>query len=157
MKGQTVKLHSRIRSLFLPWIENRLSADERQLVSKHLEECASCNDYYGKLSAAVLPSKEVLHHGLAADPFLPTRIKALVDSSAEQSQGAMAGVVRWTLRSVMFAAAIVCGVYLGEKLSYRTSAVVEQNVITGYLESLETGGIADRLQLMAQSTTEVSK
>ena len=152
-----MKFHSHIRSLYLPWVENRLSDADRNLVTKHLEECASCNDYYGKLSAALLPSNEDSRVPLMADPFLSTRIRALVDSKTERPQGAKAVVGRWTLTTAIFAAAICCGVYIGEKLSYRTTAVVDQNVIPGYLESLETGGIADRLQSIAQSNVEVSK
>ncbi|MCX6134326.1 MAG: zf-HC2 domain-containing protein [Ignavibacteriales bacterium] len=152
-----MKQHSHIRSLLLPWIELRLNARDQQLVESHLKECPSCRAYFERLSAALLPAQEVPRNTLAADPFLPTRIRAMVDSSKQPSREVKAVVVRWTLMSAMFVAAVLCGAYLGEALSYRTSTVTEQNVITEYSESLEVGGIADRLQSIAQSSTEAAK
>ncbi|MBF8296356.1 MAG: hypothetical protein HW389_2901 [Bacteroidetes bacterium] len=54
----------------------------------------------------------------------------------------------------MFLIAVVFGIYLGEELSYRPSTVTEQNLIAEYSESFEMGGIADRLQSVAQITVE---
>jgi len=105
---------------------------------------------------ALLPSQEGLKDELVSDPFLPTRIKALVESSTKQ-RGLRETVVRWTMMSAMFVVAVVCGIFLGEKLATRTSTVTDQSVITEYSDSLKVVDIADRLQSIAQSTTEVPK
>lgn len=54
----------------------------------------------------------------------------------------------------MFLIAVVFGIYLGERLSYQSSTVTEQNLIAEYSESFEVGGIADRLQSVAQIAVE---
>lgn len=152
-----MKQHSHIRSLLLPWIELRLNDRDRQLVGEHLKECQSCRKYFETLSSALLPAPEAMRNTLAADPYLPTRIRALVDSSAQPTPGPKVLIARWVLMSAAFAAAVFCGAFLGERLSYTTTTVTEQNVIAEYSESLVVGGIADRLQSVAPSSAEVSK
>ena len=149
--------HSHIRSLLLAWLELSLDAQQQQLVEEHLKGCESCRKYFNAMSEALLPSQESAPNALRADPFLPTRIRAVAETSSRQQRGMKEVVARWVLRSVMFVMAVVFGIYMGEQLSYRTSSVTDQNIITEYSESLEVGGIADRLQSIAQANTEVSK
>lgn len=149
--------HSHIQSLFLPWLELTLDAQQQQLVEEHLKECALCRNYFDAMSVILLPSQDSSRDTLVADPYLPTRIRAMAESSSRQPGGVKGAVARWALRSVMFVMAVLFGIYLGEQLSYRTSVVTDQNIITEYSESFEVGGIADRLQTIAQANTEVSK
>ena len=149
--------HSHIRSLLLAWLELSLDAQQQQLVEEHLKGCESCRKYFDAMSAVLLPPQESSPNALVADPYLPTRIRAMAESSGRQLNGVKGVVARWVLRTVMFAMAVVFGIYMGEQLSYRTSVLTDQNIITEYSESLEVGGIADRLQTIAQANTEVSK
>lgn len=109
------------------------------------------------MSVILLPSQDSTQKTLVADPYLSTRIRAMAESPDRQPNGVKGVVARWALRTVMFVMAVVFGVYIGEQLSSRTSAVTDQNIITEYSESLEVGGIADRLQTIAQANTEVSQ
>lgn len=152
-----MKHHSHIRSLLLPWLELTLDAQRQQLVEEHLKGCETCRKYFDAMSATLLPSQDSSPTALGADPYLPTRIRAMAESSGRQPNGVKGLVARWVLRTVMFVMAVVFGIYMGEQLSYRTSAITDQNIITEYSESLEVGGIADRLQTIAQANTEVSK
>jgi predicted anti-sigma-YlaC factor YlaD len=152
-----VKHHSHIRSLLLPWLELTLDAQQQQLVEEHLKGCETCREYFNEMSVILLPSQDSSPTVLSADPYVPTRIRAMAESAGPQSNGVKGFVARWVLRTVMFAMAVVFGIYMGERLSYRTSVVTDQNIITEYSESLEVGGIADRLQTIAQANTEAAK
>lgn len=156
-RSDQVKRHSHIQFLLLPWLESALDARQRQLVEEHLKECALCRKYFDAMSASLLPTQNSSPLTLVADPYLPTRIRAMAEPSSRQPHGAKDGATRWVLTSAMFVMAIVFGIYIGEQLSYRSSAITDQNIITEYSESLEVGGIADRLQTIAMTSTEVSK
>ena len=152
-RSEQVKRHSHIRSLLLPWIELTLKEDQQQLVEEHLKACSFCRQYFDVMSRALLPSPDHSQETLLPDPYLPTRVKAMArQSGAEARRGKSVGL--WTLRSAMFLIAVVFGIYLGERLSYRPSTVTEQNLIAEYSESFEVGGIADRLQSVAQTSVE---
>jgi len=152
-RSEQVKRHSHIRSLLLPWIELTLNEDQQQLVEEHLKACSFCRQYFDAMSLALLPSPDHLQETLLPDPYLPTRVKAMASQSGAEARRGKS-VVLWTLRFAMFLIAVVFGIYLGERLSYRSSTVTEQNLIAEYSESFEVGGIADRLQSVAQIAVE---
>ena len=152
-RSEQVKRHSHIRSLLLPWIELTLNEDQQQLVEEHLKACSFCRQYFDVMSLALLPSPDHSQDALLPDPYLPTRVKAMASQSGAEARRGKS-VVLWTLRFAMFLIAVVFGIYLGERLSYRSSTVTEQNLIAEYSESFEVGGIADRLQSVAQIAVE---
>ncbi len=152
-----MKRHSHIQSLLLPWLELTLDAQQQEHVREHLKECTLCRKYFDAMSVILIPSQNSSPGSLAADPYLPTRIRAMRESSGRQPRGVRSVIARWALTTAMFVMAVVFGIYMGERLSYKTSTVTDQNIITEYSESLEVGGIAERLQTIAQATTEVSK
>ncbi len=152
-----MKRHSHIKSLLLPWLELTLDAHQQQLVEEHLKECALCRKYFDTMSVTLLPSRDSSPHTVVADPYLPTRIRAMAESSRGEAHRVKGIVARWAFTTVMFVTAVVFGIYMGERLSYRTSVITDQNIITEYSESLEVGGIADRLQTVAQTNTEATK
>jgi predicted anti-sigma-YlaC factor YlaD len=156
-RSTSVKRHPHIQSFFLPWLELTLDVQQQRLVEEHLKECSVCQKHFDAMSVVLLPSKESPPNVLLADPYLPTRIRAMAESAGRQPIGVKGIVGRWALMSVMFVMAVVFGIYIGERLSYRTSTITEQSIITEYSESLEVGGIADRLQTIAQASTEVPK
>jgi predicted anti-sigma-YlaC factor YlaD len=152
-----VKHHNHIRSLFLPWIELSLNEHQQRLVEDHLKGCESCRQYFDSMSLVVLPSGGIAPEELKSDPFLPTRIRALAEATTARGQQKAPAALRWALRTALFAIAMACGIYMGEKLSSHTTTITDQNVITEYSDALQVGGIADRLQTVAQSGTEESK
>lgn len=152
-----MKYHNHIRSLFLPWIELSLDEHQQRLVDEHLKDCDPCRQYFNAMSQILLPSPGTAQDELKSDPFLPTRIRALAETSTAQGHHKAPAAVRWALRTALFAVAMACGIYMGEKLSYRTTTVTDQNVITEYSDALQVGGIADRLQTVSQTSTEDPK
>ena len=153
-RSEQVKRHSHIRSLLLPWIELTLNEHQQQLVEEHLKACSFCRQYFDVMSRALLRSPDRSQDALLPDPYLPTRVKAMASQSGAEARRGKNVVALWTLRSTMFLIAVVFGIYLGESLSYQPSTVTEQNLIAEYSESFLVGGIADRLQSVAQISVE---
>jgi predicted anti-sigma-YlaC factor YlaD len=151
-----VKQHSDIRSLFLSWFEADLSHPLAQELEEHLRECSSCREYFNALSATLLP-KASLQGRLVPDPYMPTRIRARAIASGSASLSGKDIVVRWSLRTVAFAVAIVVGIYMGERLSYQPSVVTDQHIISEYSNYLGGSGIGERWQSVALTSEAVGK
>ena len=107
------------------------------------------------MASAMFP-KASLQSGLKPDPYLPTRIRARAIGPDEPVSGSDI-FVRWSLRTAVFAAAIILGVYMGEKLSYRPSVITDQHIISEYSNYLGGSGIGERWQLVALAGEEVSR
>jgi predicted anti-sigma-YlaC factor YlaD len=151
-----VNQHSDIRLLFLPWAEQQLTQQLAQQVEGHLRECSACRKYYDTMSAALL-SEMTMRSRLVPDLYLPTRIRARAKESRFVSPSGNDTLVRWSLRVVAFAAAVVAGLYMGEKLAYEPSVVTDQHIITEYSNYLGESGIGERWQTVALTSEAVSK
>jgi predicted anti-sigma-YlaC factor YlaD len=149
-----VNQHSDIRSLFLLWTEQKINQQLAREIEEHLKGCGPCKNYFDTMSAALL-HRASLRDGLVPDPYLPARIRERAKTSSSVSSSGREIVVRWSLRTVAFAAAIIVGVYMGEKLSYRSSVVTDQRIISEYSSYLGESGIGERWQAIAL-TTEVA-
>jgi predicted anti-sigma-YlaC factor YlaD len=151
-----LKPHSDICSLFISWFEQTLDTQAGQEVEAHLGECDACKQYFEAMSAALRPV--TMSQGrLEPDPYLPTRISALAKGSAAESPSGMALIVRWSLRTVVFAAALLVGIYMGEQLSVESSSLTEEHIISEYSIYLGEIGIGERWQTVAISNEGVSK
>ena len=148
--------HSDIRSHFLPWAEQKLAPRLVQQVEGHLRECSSCRKYYDTMSASLL-SEATLQSRLVPDPYLPTRIRARAEESLLVSSSGSNTIVRWSLRAVAFGAAVIAGLYMGEKLAYEPSVVTDQHIISEYSNYLGESGIGERWQTVALTSEVLSK
>lgn len=148
--------HSDIRSLFLAWAEEKIDQKLTQEVEDHLKGCSSCRQYFDAMTAALLPGESPKSR-LVADPYMPARIRALANDAASFSPSVKDLIIRWSLRTVVFAAAIVAGIYMGEKLSYERSVVTEQYIISEYSGYLGESGIGERWQSVALTSEVVPK
>jgi len=151
-----VKQHSDIRSLFLPWVEQKLNQELAQEIEEHLRGCDSCRKYFETMTSALLPGA-VTQSGLAPDPYVPTRIRARAKDAASVASSGKAIVLRWSLRTVAFSGAVLLGIYMGEELSYQPSVVTDQHIISEYSNYLGESGIGDRWQTVALTSEVVSK
>ena len=151
-----MKQHSDIRSLFLPCSEQKIGQQLARELEEHLKGCSSCKRYFDTMTAALLPATSP-RSGLVPDPYMPTRIRARVKESTSVPTSGKDRIVRWSLRTVVFAAAIVVGVYMGEKLSYQPSVVTDQNIISEYSNYLGGSGIGERWQSVALTSEVVPK
>ena len=151
-----MKQHSDIRSLFIPWIEQKLNQQLAQQLEGHLGGCSSCREYFDTMSAALLPGASSQEE-LVPDPYTPTRIRARAKESLSVSSSGKDVIVRWSFRTVVFAAAIVVGIFMGEELSSQPSVVTDQHIISEYSNYLGESGIGDRWQTVALTNEGASK
>ena len=126
-------------------------------MEEHLENCRECQQYFEKISRVLLPTLTSSNDILEADPYLVTRVMAIGRNRAMAVPAPTLLVGRWVLRSSLFAAAVLLGIYMGEKLSYQPTAITDQKIIAEYSALLDASGIGDRLQTVAQSSAEASK
>ena len=91
------------------------------------------------------------------DQYMPSRIRAQAKEALSVSLSGRNIVVRWSLRTVVFAAAIIFGVYMGEKLSYQSSVVTDQRIISEYSGYLGESGIGERWQTVTLTNEVVLK
>ena len=122
----------------------------------HLKGCRSCRQYFDTMSDALLPG-ETLQRGLVPDPYMPVRIQALAKELSSTLPSGKDIVVRWSLRAVTFAAAVVLGVYMGDKLANQPLVVTDQYIISEYSSYLGENGIGERWQTVALAGEAVSK
>ena len=151
-----MKQHSEIRSLFLPWFEQKISQQPARELEEHLKGCSACGQYFDTMSAALLPGTSSQGR-LVPDQYMPSRIRAQAKEALFVQLSGADIVVRWSLRTAVFAAAIILGVYMGEKLSYRPSVITDQHIISEYSNYLGGSGIGERWQLVALASEEVSR
>ena len=81
---------------------------------------------------------------IQADPFLPTRIEAIVREGKQQFTTPPGAITSWSLASVLAACAVVIGIYIGSNLS--TTSVASDSsteLITEYTSAFYQSGFAD--------------
>ncbi len=152
-----MKQHSHIRTLILPWLESRLTEEEKPELDEHLRSCGACRQYFETLSRMLAPAPDSPKDTLEADPYLITRIKAANTRSAARRRVIPAYILRWTVRTALFAVAVAFGIFMGEELSYQPTVITDQKIVAEFSASLDAGGIGDRLQTVAQGSGEASK
>ena len=152
-----MKQHSDIQQLFLPWSEQKLDDRQVRRIEEHLSECDFCKQYFETMSHALSSDPFDVHARLVPDPFLAARIQASAKASASVTPSGRELVVRWSLSTIAFAAAVMVGIYMGEKIADQSVVVTDQHVITEYSNYFGENGIGDRWQTVALTSEEVSK
>ena len=152
-----MKDHSEIRSLLLSSIEGKLDDEQERAVEDHVARCESCKRYFETMSAALLPSESPQRLSLSLDPYLPARVKAMVEQSVRENRPGVPAAFHWAFRGTAFVVAVALGILLGEKLARPTPVVTSQRVIAEYSEIFAIQGIDDRLQIVTQTSGGASK
>jgi len=153
---------------FQAWDEDRLDQEERRVVRRHLANCEPCRDYFEKMSEMLGNTDPSFLPRLETDPFLPTRIRAIVeagerdplvapaDSSAATvgkqdvvargrkttPYGKAAAWLRVSFAGAMTVIAVVTGVYLGRGLATTETANGDAEIVTAYYEAVAQTGFA---------------
>ena len=135
--------HKTAREKYQAWIEDGLGAEERRSVEQHLDECGECRTYFEKISLLVERPHPTLLPRLAADPFLPSRIRALAEErGAARGRRSAVGWVRVSVGSVMLILAAAAGVYLGKGLYTNTRSAEETELAQAYYEAFSPSDFA---------------
>src|SRR5947209_8532199 len=106
-------MNTHVTTYFLAWHEGKLDAVRRTAVEKHLRECGSCSRFYDAAASAVSPIKQHAESFPIADPYLPTRVRAIVEEGKQGWHPAGIPVLRFSLGTAMLMIAIVFGIELG--------------------------------------------
>ncbi len=136
--------HHQIKSLFLRHSEGKLKGEERLLVESHLTGCSGCRQYYEQLSGVLTVKGRFQLSHLEPDPFLPTRVAALVEEQRRKPvRSPLAAAVRVSFAAALMAGAVMLGVSLGDGL-----APLQQNhggsdeYLSSYYEAISQQGFA---------------
>lgn len=152
-----MKQHYHIQSEVLAWIEGTLEAGRSSIVASHLEECAECRRYFDTLSEFLKPAAARKDPLLAADPYLPVRVRALAAERRSRESFPQAAALRWTWRTAAFVLAMLLGIFIGESLSYRSTQVTDSHVVYEYSNSFWDSGIESRWQTISLAAGEEEK
>ncbi len=126
-----------------------LSPSLREQVDRHVAECASCRAAYNLLSRTLLPGPAPQR--VTADPYLPTRIRAIVGQRPKGRR--LAPVLRWSFASVALGAALVLGILLGQDISsvQRSESSASSDLVSEFAASLSNADLGDRWFTVASS------
>jgi predicted anti-sigma-YlaC factor YlaD len=130
--------HKAARNQFQAWREARLDEPARRRLEAHLSDCRACRSYFETMSAWLDTPDPADLPRLQPDPFLPTKIRAIVDGrrrAAEraaiknEAPGMMAGGpvalgivasigrLNLTVMTTLLVLAAAIGIYFGRTLS----------------------------------------
>ena len=158
--------HENIRDHFQGWHDGLVDEDTRAAIDLHLSDCPKCREYYESLSVLLGSPDDSLLPRLKPDPFLPTRIRAIVEEKRQKAYTRVVGpVTRHHLRGwitascVSMAVAVTIGVFLGRSMVQPSTVPVDDtaNLAEEYYEALSPGSIFDNAEeLIEPESKDVS-
>ena len=152
MNGEHVK-----RS-FLDWLDERADANKRGFIERHLQSCDDCRSYYEKMSVMMEPPQFSAPIVLEPDPFLPTRIRALVEERGNALEAHMRPrMIQWSLATLGLTLAIGIGIFFGKGLSDPSKQQESVNVIDSYFEGFSQHSFADHWEGIFNTTQKENK
>jgi len=144
-----------VKYLFQDWLEKKLDGQNRNKVEVHLEDCEDCRIYYQKLSTIINQPKSSSIKNLQPDPYLPTRIKSLLEKEiSEDSDSRSFYLLRWIISTGVLIVAFSMGIFLGNGLYTSFRKQVESELISAYYEAWSQDTISDRLTYFVDTQEE---
>jgi predicted anti-sigma-YlaC factor YlaD len=121
-----------VTKYFVEWSEGKLTPAQQSAVESHLLACEACKRYYHTMSEWLDVVDDTALPTLQPDPFLPTRIAAIV--SERQKTVVRFDVVqalRYAMTAAMLVLALGLGAFIGESIAEEsTFATQTQSVIS---------------------------
>jgi predicted anti-sigma-YlaC factor YlaD len=147
-----------VKGNFLAYHEKKLHAATLRMVEEHLNQCVSCSSYYRMMDEIVSAADRAMLSDIEPDPYLPSRVKALVEGRAVRRRYATEHAwVRAALGAVMLFVAVGIGIFLGQGIAVTNSANDSASIATTYLEAFTQRGFGDYLASAADSTRTVQQ
>jgi anti-sigma factor RsiW len=155
---------------FQAWNDGQVDKKKRLAIEQHLTECPDCRAYFEKMSMFLDQMDPASLPHMEADPFLPTRIRALAEGNrATAATKAKASVPRprkrlfgragLTAMAVMIIAAVWVGGYFGERLSTMSLASTqydETDIISSFYDEFAPSGFAGDWESILENGEEES-
>jgi anti-sigma factor RsiW len=136
--------HHQMKSLFLRYSEGKLADEERLSVEGHLAGCSDCRQYYEWLSDVLSPKGRFELPQLEPDPFLPTRVAALVgERRRKDARHPLLAATRVSFAAALLMGAVTLGIYLGDGLApSQQYPQGSDEVFSSYYEAIAQEGFA---------------
>jgi predicted anti-sigma-YlaC factor YlaD len=133
---------------FQAWLEGTLESGDRLRIARHLESCEDCSTYFAAMSRLLEKPTAADLPRLEADPFLPTRIRAMAGKTRAGSglpvvRRRALGWVGLSLMSAMCVLAVAIGVHIGKDLSAAASRNGDTEIISAYYDAFSPSELAD--------------
>ena len=143
-------MRTHVTTFFLAWREN--TAPDRGTIENHLKDCTDCREYFEKMT--LLLEHTDTHHNprLQPDPYLPSRIAALVNERKNIGPKKLVHAARWSFASLAFALAIVIGILLGKGLSPASPQYKTSEIISTYYNAVSQQNFSTELESVVEST-----
>jgi len=144
-----------VKKYFVDWQDGKLAHNKMNTIANHLKECAECRNYFDKMNELLLiPDKQILQV-LQKDPYLPTKIKANLESNKKRNQN-LRGLkfIRFAFNSFLLIIAVSIGIYLGSNLSNQDSEYEEVDLAATYYQAFSQQNIADSYKEIIESEQE---
>jgi len=138
--------HKKVIENLIPWMEGKISQEQREAIDQHLQECPDCQHYYEVMQNVLEnPDTASLPH-LEADPFLPTRIQSGKSRSKTSSQQVplFAGV-RWSLVTALLVIGMSFGAFMGYSL-FQPLNGNDSGIVTAYYQAFNQGEATFQLE-----------
>jgi predicted anti-sigma-YlaC factor YlaD len=145
--------HEKAQTLFADLQSGLLHSSKKNEVEQHLSECGSCRTLYDVFTLAL--NVDTPRHRLAADPFLPTRIRAIAADRAP-SHPSVKTALRWSVASVAFSVAVALGILLGEGISHprqTVGTVGDEMLVSEFASTLSQYTVTDQWNSAVQPSS----
>ena len=148
--------HNDIYRLYLAHTERSLDAATRSQFDEHLSACSSCRQFVDRMTSLLEPRGGQRADQLTADPFLPTRVRAIVESSRTTTTRQWRPAVEWSLASVAIALGIFLGVMLGSGLAKPSPSINETQLVSEFASNITPSNFSDKWMSLEESTTSTT-
>lgn len=135
-----------VKKQFVEWLENTTSRKDE--IGRHLQECEDCRLYYEKMKNLLDPGLIAGLPVLRPDPFLPTRIHALVAEKKRSNAKEIFVIARLSLQGLAFILALVVGIVLGKAISVQPTDNKTNEIVSVYRNALSQEDFSSQMELI---------
>jgi predicted anti-sigma-YlaC factor YlaD len=124
-----------IRNFLMDYHEGVLNPSLKQEVSRHLESCSDCQDFYHVLKdrLACIEMEKAVDY----DPFMLAHIQAVLQKPATRSQPVfLRGLLQPALLVLLLLLMVYTGIRIGREFSYKSYVNQDYNTELYYLSDV---------------------
>jgi predicted anti-sigma-YlaC factor YlaD len=138
--------HKKVIENLIPWMEGKISREQREAIDQHLQECQDCQHYYQVMRNVLEnPDTASLPH-LEADPYLPTRIQSgEVRLKTSSQQVPLFAGLRWSFVTLLLLIGMSLGAFMGYSI-FQPENGDDSGIVTAYYQAFNQGENVYQLQ-----------
>jgi predicted anti-sigma-YlaC factor YlaD len=141
-------MNNHVKKQFLEWLESTTSRKDE--IGHHLQECEDCRSYYEKMKNLLNPDLISGLPVLRPDPFLPTRIQALVAEEKRANAREIFAIARLSLQGLGFILALVIGIVLGKTISAQPTDAKTDELVSVYRNAISQEDFSSQMELILE-------